>query len=249
MPEFDLVAPVYDTTRHAPSEGEVGAVAEMLGGGGALLEAGVGTGRYAIPLGAHGFSVTGIDLSLPMMEKARAKGLRRLARADLHRLPFRDESFDAALAVHVLQLIPDPIRGLRELARVTRHRVVALQPEGPGSGSSRGFRSRYRELAAARGYPLPPRYWNALNEAVQRVPPLEIREVARPPREPNSDPDRAGRDSRSFGGAICVPEELHAEIVAQVRQEMPADDHPGSRPGRSYRIVRWDPAQLRSLSE
>jgi SAM-dependent methyltransferase len=43
-----------------------------LAGGGAL-ELGVGTGRIALPLAAHGVRVTGIDLSEPMVARLRAK--------------------------------------------------------------------------------------------------------------------------------------------------------------------------------
>ncbi len=41
--------------------------------GGAALEFGVGTGRLALPLSERGVEVHGIDSSLPMLEKLRAK--------------------------------------------------------------------------------------------------------------------------------------------------------------------------------
>ncbi|MER6958792.1 MULTISPECIES: class I SAM-dependent methyltransferase [unclassified Streptomyces] len=44
-----------------------------LAGGGAALEFAIGTGRVAVPLAEAGVSVTGIELSLPMVEQLRTK--------------------------------------------------------------------------------------------------------------------------------------------------------------------------------
>ncbi|MEU3985651.1 class I SAM-dependent methyltransferase [Streptomyces sp. NPDC026672] len=44
-----------------------------LAGGGAALEFAVGTGRVAVPLAERGVPVTGIELSLPMVEQLRTK--------------------------------------------------------------------------------------------------------------------------------------------------------------------------------
>jgi SAM-dependent methyltransferase len=44
-----------------------------LAGSGAALEFAVGTGRVAIPLAARGISVTGVELSAPMVEQLRRK--------------------------------------------------------------------------------------------------------------------------------------------------------------------------------
>ncbi|MFB7756454.1 class I SAM-dependent DNA methyltransferase [Streptomyces sp. NPDC056121] len=45
----------------------------QLAGGGQALEFAIGTGRVAVPLAARGVSVTGIELSLPMVEQLRNK--------------------------------------------------------------------------------------------------------------------------------------------------------------------------------
>src|SRR5262245_64970824 len=44
-----------------------------LAGDGAALEFAVGTGRVAVPLAGRGVPVTGIELSLPMIDKLRTK--------------------------------------------------------------------------------------------------------------------------------------------------------------------------------
>ncbi|MEV4835999.1 class I SAM-dependent methyltransferase [Nonomuraea sp. NPDC049486] len=53
-------------------EPTVGRLAELAGGGRAL-EFAIGTGRVAVPLAERGVSVTGIELSLPMIDQLRTK--------------------------------------------------------------------------------------------------------------------------------------------------------------------------------
>ena len=77
-----------------------------------LLEAGVGTGRFATWLGRNGFDVVGIDLSREMLKKAKEKKARLrvkldLIRADVHFLPFREGSFDGCICVNVIDHIPN----------------------------------------------------------------------------------------------------------------------------------------------
>lgn len=89
-----------------------------------ILEIGVGTGKNMpyYPPQAH---VTAIDLSDRMVDRARDKAQRLglevdLCEMDAQRLDFPDDSFDAAVATFVFCSVPDPVLGLRELARVVR---------------------------------------------------------------------------------------------------------------------------------
>lgn len=66
-------------------------------------------------------SVAAVDPSESFVAAAR----ERLPDVDVRRagadaLPFADDSFDATLAQLVVHFLPDPVAGLRELARVTR---------------------------------------------------------------------------------------------------------------------------------
>lgn len=123
---FDSVAAVYDAQRaHPPAvAAQVGrALVELIGPGAPTLELGVGTGRIAIPLAAAGGRVVGLDLSVEMLrvaaERAAAAGVTlALLRGDAQALPFAAGSFRAALAVHVLHLLPDWRATLAEIARV-----------------------------------------------------------------------------------------------------------------------------------
>ena len=89
-----------------------------------ILDAGCGNGRYSRFLLEHadpGALITAFDLSPNMLRRAQ----RRLssdritfAIADLTHLPYADGLFDAAVCGWVLEHLPDPRLGLRELARV-----------------------------------------------------------------------------------------------------------------------------------
>lgn len=91
-----------------------------------ILDAGCGNGRYLRFLLRHADPdavLTGFDLSLRMLHRARARlrsGRVTQAVADLTRLPYGDGTFDAVVCGWVLEHLPDPTPGLRELARVMR---------------------------------------------------------------------------------------------------------------------------------
>jgi SAM-dependent methyltransferase len=88
----------------------------------------------------RGRAVVGVDLSGPMLERARAKVDARLAMADAHQLPVGSGRVDTAYLVWVLHLVADPGTVVRECARVLRPGgrllVVAGQPRTDGSDMS-----------------------------------------------------------------------------------------------------------------
>jgi ubiquinone/menaquinone biosynthesis C-methylase UbiE len=119
----------YDALRgHPPavSAAIAAAVADTAGAGARVLELGVGTGRIALPVAAAGCPVTGIDLSGDMLAALHkqlplpAGAGVDLVRGDIAALPFRDKMFDAAMATHVLHLVPDWKAVLGGLVRVVR---------------------------------------------------------------------------------------------------------------------------------
>ena len=90
---------------------------------------GAGAGSYE----PRDRKVIAIEPSLTMVRQ-RERGAAPVVRALAAALPFRDASFDAALAVLTIHHWPDRARGLAELARAARRRVVILTHDPSADG-------------------------------------------------------------------------------------------------------------------
>jgi ubiquinone/menaquinone biosynthesis C-methylase UbiE len=89
-----------------------------------VLEVGVGTGKN-LPYYPKGMQLTAVDLSERMLARARQRARELGVDVDLRvmdaqELTFPDATFDAAAATFVFCSVPDPVLGLRELARVVK---------------------------------------------------------------------------------------------------------------------------------
>lgn len=129
---FDRAADYYDDTRGFPPGQETPSVRLFIEAGklterSRLLEIGIGTGRIALPLAPFVRSISGVDISRPMLgrlcHKQNGEAIH-VAEADALDLPFPDATFDAVVAVHVFHLIPRWREVLKALARV-------LKPDAP----------------------------------------------------------------------------------------------------------------------
>lgn len=97
-----------------------------------LLDVGAGTGDAACELAAEtGTEVVVCDLSRVMCAEMRRAGLRQVAVADSHRLPFKGAAFDGVWADRVLRHVGEPERALEEMLRVVRPggRIVVCDPD------------------------------------------------------------------------------------------------------------------------
>jgi phosphatidylethanolamine/phosphatidyl-N-methylethanolamine N-methyltransferase len=132
---YDKLAKVYDLifgpTLHP---GRLQAIQRMsIQPGERVLEVGVGTG-INLSLYPKQATVTGIDFSSSMLEKARErvarKGLRnmRLLQMDAADLKFADDLFDIVYAPYLISVVPDPVKVAREMRRVCRRggRIIFL---------------------------------------------------------------------------------------------------------------------------
>jgi ubiquinone/menaquinone biosynthesis C-methylase UbiE len=115
---FDQQAVEYDRWFDEHSsvyQAEVAALRNFLCPTGLGIEVGVGTGRFAVPLGIR----FGIDPSRRMLNIARERGLR-VCQAVGEQLPFCDEQFTLVLLVTVICFVDDVPTLLRELNRVLK---------------------------------------------------------------------------------------------------------------------------------
>lgn len=87
-------------------------------GSGTCLEVGCGTGAYAATLRDLGWTPAGVDISTGMLRYARSR--LAIAQANAERLPVRDGSLPAVIAVMVHTDMPAYPAVLREAARVLR---------------------------------------------------------------------------------------------------------------------------------
>lgn len=124
-----------------------------------VLEVGVGTGLSLRHYPPH-VRVTGIDLSLHMLERANAQVRRHgldnvvLMAMDAQRLSFPDASFDKVAAMYVASVVPDPAVMMRELERVCRPggEVVVVNHFTRGSGMASRIERGLAPLARALGF-------------------------------------------------------------------------------------------------
>jgi phosphatidylethanolamine/phosphatidyl-N-methylethanolamine N-methyltransferase len=123
---YARLATVYDLIfGETLQPGRVSAVRSISGRPGLrVLEVGIGTALTAT-LYPRDWKVIGVDLSAPMLAKARqhleANGLTatvKLALADAEHLPFEANSFDVVIAPYVMSVVPNPAAVGRELRRV-----------------------------------------------------------------------------------------------------------------------------------
>ncbi len=125
---YDRIAPIYDFMEGLVERGRYSRWRAELWArvqGPKVLEVGVGTGKN-IPYYPPHIEVTAVDLSPAMLERARRRAARypeksvELLLMDVQHLTFPDNTFDEAVSTFVFCSVPDPIRGLREVYRVTR---------------------------------------------------------------------------------------------------------------------------------
>jgi phosphatidylethanolamine/phosphatidyl-N-methylethanolamine N-methyltransferase len=120
-------APIYDAVcGPVMVKGRRAAAAAARAVGGKILEVGVGTG---LSFDDYDFAteITGIDISAPMLAKAREKMasgsypyVKNVQLMDAHRMSFADATFDCVVAQFVITLVENPEQVLSECHRVVK---------------------------------------------------------------------------------------------------------------------------------
>ncbi len=147
-PVYDMVfGPIMESSRKA-------GVAAIPPSARSVLEVGVGTG-ISLPYYPREMRVTGIDLSPDMLERARERVRRSglsnidgLHEMDASALRLPDGSFDVAMAMYVMTVVPDPAAVMSELRRVVKPggRIIAISHFAPDSHFRRALAAPLRPL-------------------------------------------------------------------------------------------------------
>jgi SAM-dependent methyltransferase len=140
--------------------------------GARMLDVGAGTGAATRAMAAAGAaSVVAIDAAIGML--AHGGPTRPAAVAgDAVALPFAAGSFDGAVAAFSLNHLPDPVAGLREMARVTRPGGCLLV-SAYGADDTHPVKAAVEAALAARGWVAEPWYVAVREVAAPRLATVE----------------------------------------------------------------------------
>jgi demethylmenaquinone methyltransferase/2-methoxy-6-polyprenyl-1,4-benzoquinol methylase len=160
---FDRISPVYDAMNRTMTMGldqrwRRATVAAVVQPGDRVLDACCGTGDLAVAALQAGATVTGLDFSERMLERARRKSDEiDWVQGDAEKLPFEDATFDAATVGFGVRNLADLERGLAELRRVLRPggRVAILEITKPSGLLAPFYRLWFDGLVPLLGKVLP----------------------------------------------------------------------------------------------
>jgi phosphatidylethanolamine/phosphatidyl-N-methylethanolamine N-methyltransferase len=183
-------APIYDLVFGAVFErGRKASIAAAERIGGRILEVGVGTG-LSLPDYSWTNRLTGVDLSAPMLRKAKARAAEHrltnidgLAVMDAQHLGFQDGVFDVVVAQYVITAVPDPEATLDEFVRVVKPggEIILVNHLGAETGLRSSFERWFAPLARRLGW-RPEFRWERLAQwAVQHGDVRVIERRAMPP--------------------------------------------------------------------
>ncbi len=155
-------APVYDAIFGVITNSAINKTMGVLNAlpAGRVLEIGVGTG-LSLPRYKHEHRVTGVDLSTDMLERARNRvttqklgNVEELREMDATKLAFADTAFDAAVAMFLITVVPDPDAVLAEAVRVVKPggRIVLANHFSAESGPRAGFEKWLSRFSASLGW-------------------------------------------------------------------------------------------------
>jgi ubiquinone/menaquinone biosynthesis C-methylase UbiE len=227
---FDSAAEIYDKTRGPARQVMKQLIKTLIGELSChetILDVGVGTGRFTKPLQDSGFEVVGVDIAKKMIDKAVEKGAYDLLLGDICFLPFKDNSFDVAVSIHLLHLISEWKVALKEICRVTRRVMVSTiyVRENP-------IRETYNRLLKSYGY------------TGQRLGKgeWELKDFVKPSKsvfvasfENSADERLAYLGQRAFSSQWEIPGDVNKKVVDELKQQFGGKVFP-----QELRLLVWD---------
>ena len=230
---FDREAHLYDGRRGPAARKEIEALLRVFEKGTRLLDAGGGTGRFALPLTEAGKTVTVLDQSRGMLAQARAKGLPLLVLGDAGQMPFRDGEFEGSLFVLLLHLVKDWVRAVHELGRVTEGPVAAVVTRREPD-----LREVYCRSRSELGHPTG-RLDGGVLHLMDLLPPSHVEVISRV--RPTVE---AGDLFERFEPSASAPPGIHAEASRRVRERFGTTT---VEVVETVSVVSWRSGALRDL--
>lgn len=97
-----------------------------------MIEVGAGTGNFLSLFAGVGSMLVATDLTPGMLRVARGRNpSMKLVCGDGAKLPLASRSIDLVTSAHALHHIPEPVPVLREMARITKTRVLVVDIVAP----------------------------------------------------------------------------------------------------------------------
>lgn len=144
---FDKFAEEYDNwfdKHNFVYESELLALRKFIPKKGKGLEIGVGTGRFAVPLGIK----TGVEPARRMANIARSRGIE-VYEAKAEKLPFKNGSFDFVLMTTTICFLKNPIKALKEIKRVLKsdgHLIIGMIDKNSFLGKNYESKKKYSKF-------------------------------------------------------------------------------------------------------
>jgi len=132
---YNRISKIYDMIESPMESMSMGKWRELLIEkieGEKILEVGIGTGKN-LDYYPSDLSITGIDFSKKMLEKAKQKISNKdnikIIEMDAENMEFDDNTFDTVITSCVFCSVPDPIKGLKEIRRVCKNngKIIMLE--------------------------------------------------------------------------------------------------------------------------
>ncbi|MDH5483168.1 MAG: class I SAM-dependent methyltransferase [Candidatus Bathyarchaeota archaeon] len=210
---FDSAAEFYDETRGPPKsvmDQLVKTLMDELDGYKTVLDAGVGTGRFAKPLQDNGFKVVGVDIAKRMIEKAAGKGVTNMICGDVCFLPFKEDSFDVAVCVHILHLIREWKMALQEVCRVTTKAMISIDYMRKNP-----VREAYNSILKKYGYESR-RLGKGERELKNLVKPKSVPVASY---ETSADERLNHLGQRAYSSQWEIPEDVNRKVVSELKKQ------------------------------
>lgn len=147
---YDLFGYIYNGK---VNERLCAAVSELIGGGDSVLECACGTGMISAAAAPKCRELTATDYSEGMLKRAKKRLGRfdnaKVCFANITKLDFDDDSFDAVIAANVIHLLDEPKVALSELSRVCKKGGKLIIPTYIGREGSKSGKAFVRSAAKA----------------------------------------------------------------------------------------------------